>query len=142
MLRALLGVAIALAVAWLALIVALLVTRPSGSRIREAVRLLPDTLRLLRRLATDRSVPRGVRIALWVVAALVASPIDLVPEFLPVIGPIDDVLLVALVLRAVVRRAGAGPIRSHWPGTPDGLAALSTLLRLPLMPEGPLPPSP
>ena len=129
--RTLIGFAIGIAVCWLALIVALLILKPGRGRLVDAIRLLPDTLRLLKRLATDRSLERGIRIRLWLVAALVASPIDFLPEFLPVIGPADDIFFVALVLRSVVRRAGPEAIRRHWPGSPDGLAALWKITRLP-----------
>jgi uncharacterized membrane protein YkvA (DUF1232 family) len=123
--RILVAVAIGLAVAWLVLVVALLVARPRGGLLREAVRLVPDTLRLLKRLATDGSLPRGVRVRLWLLFAYLAIPIDLVPDFIPVLGYADDAILVVLVLRAVVRRAGPEAIRRHWTGTPDGLAALA-----------------
>ena len=133
MMRILIGVGIGLVIAWLALIVTLLIVRPGGGLV-DAVRLLPDTLRLLKRLATDPTLDRGIRIRLWIVAGFVASPIDLIPEFLPLIGPIDDVFFVALALRSVVRRAGPGAIRRHWPGSEDGLAVLWKLTRLPAEP--------
>ena len=60
-----------------------------------------------------------------------AVPIDLVPDFVPVLGYADDAVVVALVLRSVVRRAGAGAVARHWPGTPEGLAALQRATRLP-----------
>jgi uncharacterized membrane protein YkvA (DUF1232 family) len=103
----------------------LLVARPRGASFREAARLLPDTLRLLGNLATDRGAPRGVRIRLWLLFAYLAMPFDLVPDFIPVLGHADDAILAVIVLRSVVRRAGPDAIRRHWPGTPDGLAALA-----------------
>ena len=118
------GVLIGLVTAWLALVVALLVARPRGGLLMETVRLLPDTLRLLKDLAVDRTLPRGVRVRLWLLFAYLAVPFDLIPDFIPVIGYADDAILVALVLRSVVRRAGAEAVRHHWAGTPDGLAAL------------------
>jgi uncharacterized membrane protein YkvA (DUF1232 family) len=122
--RILLGIAIALAASWIALIVALLLGRPRGGLLREAVRLLPDTLRLLKDLAIDPDLPRGVRIRLWLLFAYLAMPFDLVPDFIPVLGYADDAILVALVLRSVVRRAGADAVRRRWSGTPEGLAAV------------------
>jgi uncharacterized membrane protein YkvA (DUF1232 family) len=119
------AVAIGLAAAWLALVVALLVARPRGGVLREAVRLLPDTLRLLKRLATDGTLPRGVRVRLWLLFAYLAVPFDFVPDFIPVLGYADDAILAVLVLRSVVRRAGPEAIRRHWTGTADGLAALA-----------------
>ena len=66
---------------------------------KQALRLLPDLLSLLRRLAADRTLPRGIRVRLVLLLGYLASPIDLVPDFLPVIGYADDVIIVALVLR-------------------------------------------
>lgn len=104
---------------------ALLFARPRGTSLGEALRLLPDTLRLLKNLAADRRVPAGARVRLWLLFAYLAVPFDLIPDFIPVIGYADDAIIAVLVLRSVVRRAGAEAIRRHWPGTADGLAALS-----------------
>jgi uncharacterized membrane protein YkvA (DUF1232 family) len=116
---------------WVALIVALWFVRPDELRIRDALRLLPDLVRLLRRLAGDRTLPRGVRIRLWILLAYLALPFDLVPDFIPVLGYADDAVIVAFALRSVTRRAGAAALDRHWPGTPDGLAAVRSLARLP-----------
>jgi uncharacterized membrane protein YkvA (DUF1232 family) len=62
--------------------------------------------------------------------AYLALPIDLIPDFIPVLGYADDAVIVALVLRSVTRRAGPDALAEHWPGTPDGLAALRRLCRL------------
>jgi uncharacterized membrane protein YkvA (DUF1232 family) len=117
---------------WLVLMAVLWLTRPDELRARELLRLLPDVLRLVRRLAGDRTLPRGVRVRLWLLMAYLAMPIDLVPDFLPVLGHADDAIVVALVLRSVVRRAGGAAIERHWPGTPEGLAALRRASRLPV----------
>ncbi len=122
-------VAAGLALCWLGLLLALAVARPRGRPLRELLRLLPDVLRLASRLARDRSLPRGTRLRLVLLAAYLASPIDLVPDFIPVLGYADDAIVVALVLRGVIRRAGAEAVDRHWPGTPAGLAALHRLLR-------------
>jgi uncharacterized membrane protein YkvA (DUF1232 family) len=127
-----LTIAIGLAATYLVLLGALLVVRPKGNLLGEALRLLPDTLRLLRRLASDRKVPRGARVRLWLLLGYLAIPIDLVPDFVPVLGYADDAIIVSLVLRSVVRRAGASAIRIHWPGTDDGLAAVGRLTGLQL----------
>jgi uncharacterized membrane protein YkvA (DUF1232 family) len=129
--RILIGLAAGLLAAWLALIAVLLVARPKGGVARESVRILPDVLRLIRRLATDRTVPRRTRVLLWLALAYLATPIDLVPDFIPVVGYADDVILVGAVLRAAVRGAGPGAVRRHWPGTPAGLQAVWRLARLP-----------
>ncbi|MDV3128934.1 DUF1232 domain-containing protein [Mycobacterium sp. 21AC1] len=126
----LIGLAIALVVAWVALVTALIVLRPRGPLLREALRILPDVLRLIRRLAADRSLPRGVRIRLALLLAYLALPIDLIPDFIPVLGYADDVIIVIAVLRSVVRRAGLDAVRAHWPGTDDGFAVLIRLAGL------------
>ncbi|MGY1670757.1 DUF1232 domain-containing protein [Geodermatophilus sp. SYSU D00710] len=127
----LVGVAGGLLLCWLALLATLWVARPDALRAAELLRLLPDVVRLVRRLAGDRSLPRGVRVRLWLLLAYLALPVDLVPDVVPVIGFADDALAVALVLRSVVRRAGADAVTRHWPGTEAGLAALRRAIRLP-----------
>jgi len=116
---------------WLALVVVLLLARPKGILLQEALRLLPDTLRLLYRLAADASQPRSVRVRLWLLLAYLALPFDLIPDFIPVLGYADDVIIAILVLRAVVRRAGGGAVSRHWPGSDDGLRALWRVAALP-----------
>jgi uncharacterized membrane protein YkvA (DUF1232 family) len=94
---------------------------PETVTMKDALRLLPDLLRLIRRLAADRTVAVGVRIRLVLLLAYLLSPIDLVPDFIPVIGYADDAVIVALVLRSVIKRAGEDAVRRHWPGNPAGL---------------------
>jgi uncharacterized membrane protein YkvA (DUF1232 family) len=112
------------------LIVALLLVRPKGALLTEAIRILPDLLRLLKRLATDPTLPRGVRVRLGLLMAYLAIPIDLIPDFIPVLGYADDAIIVAAVLRGVVKRAGLDAVRRHWPGTDEGFAALGRLAGL------------
>ncbi|KRE54571.1 YkvA family protein [Phycicoccus sp. Soil748] len=118
-------------VTWLAVVAALLVVRPRGSLLKESVRLLPDLLRLLRDLAADRSQPRGVRVRLALLLGYLALPFDLVPDFLPVIGYADDVVVVVWTLRSVVRVVGLSELRRHWRGTDDGFEALRKVAGLP-----------
>jgi len=127
----LVGVLAGLLLLWALLVAVLWASKPDEVRLRELLRLLPDVLRLVRRLAADGSLPRGVRVRLWLLLAYLALPIDLVPDFIPVLGYADDAIAVALVLRSVVRRAGTEAVTRQWPGTPDGLAALRRLARLP-----------
>jgi uncharacterized membrane protein YkvA (DUF1232 family) len=127
----LVGAGAALLLAWAALVVALVLARPRGALLTEALRLLPDVLRLIRRLAADPDLPRGVRIRLGALLVYLAVPIDLIPDFIPVLGYADDAIIVTAVLRSVVRRAGIGAVRAHWPGTDDGFAALARLTGLP-----------
>ncbi|WP_433074632.1 YkvA family protein [Dactylosporangium sp. CA-052675] len=129
-LRALAGLAIALVVVWLALVVVLLVAKPDKVRLREALRLLPDLLRLLRRLAADPDLPRGVRVRLGLLLVYLAVPVDLIPDFIPVLGYADDAIIVVAVLRSTVRRAGLEAVRAHWSGTDDGFAAVCRLAGL------------
>jgi uncharacterized membrane protein YkvA (DUF1232 family) len=117
-------------VSWLTLLIALLLARPKGPMLAEAMRLMPDLLRLLRRLAADRNLPRGVHARLVLLLVYLALPVDLVPDFVPVVGYADDAIIVAAVLRAVVRRAGIEAVRAHWPGTDSGFAALARLTGL------------
>ncbi len=124
------GIATALLLAWLALVIMLAIVRPRGELLREALRVLPDVLRLVRRLATDKTLPRGIRVRLGLLLAYLAVPIDLIPDFIPVLGYADDAIIVTAVLRAVVRRAGLGAVRAHWPGTDDGFTALTRLTGL------------
>lgn len=126
----LIGVAGALLLAWIALVIVLVMARPRGGLLTEALRLLPDVLRLLRRLAADRTLPRGVRIRLGLLLAYLALPIDLIPDFIPVLGYADDAIITTAVLRSVVRQAGLDTVRTHWPGTPDGFTALTRLAGL------------
>jgi uncharacterized membrane protein YkvA (DUF1232 family) len=122
-----LGVAAGLLLLWLVLVFVLWRTKPEESRVRDALRLLPDLIRLLRRLATDPTLPRSVRIQLIALLAYLAIPIDLVPDFIPVVGYADDAIVTALALRSVVRGAGPDALARHWSGTPEGLATLHRL---------------
>ncbi len=117
---------------WLAMIAALYVVgRRHHDRMSftDVVRLLPDVIRLLHRLAADPTLPRGLRIRLGLVIGYLLMPIDLVPDFIPIVGYADDLIIVAVVLRSVIRSAGAGALDRHWPGTPDGLTALKRIAR-------------
>jgi uncharacterized membrane protein YkvA (DUF1232 family) len=119
-----------LVVLWLAFVAVLALARPDTVTLRQMPRLLPDTIRLVRRLASDRSIPRSARLPVWALLAYLACPIDLVPDFLPIVGYADDAVLTALVLRRLVRHAGHSKVSEQWPGTPEGLTTLRRLLRL------------
>ncbi|MEV0671137.1 DUF1232 domain-containing protein [Mycobacterium sp. NPDC050441] len=128
--NALIGLGAALLLSWLVLVIALLIVRPRGNLLGEALRILPDLLRLIPRLAGDKSLPRGVRVRLALLVVYLALPIDLIPDFIPVLGYADDAIIVAVVLRSVVRHAGLDAVRAHWPGTDDGFDALVRLTGL------------
>ena len=108
---------------WLVLI--LLARRLSPGLARDLAAFLPDCVTTARRLGRDPRVPRRVKIAVICAGLWVLSPIDLIPEFLPVIGPLDDIVVVALVLRYAARRVPPGVLAEAWPGNPDLLRRLT-----------------
>ncbi len=103
---------------------------PDVVSMRHALRMLPDVLRLIRRLAADKTLPRGLRIRLFLLIAYLASPIDIVPDFIPILGYADDVVVIALALRSVAHTAGPQALARHWPGSPEGLAMVKRLAGL------------
>ena len=127
----------ALAIVWLLLVAVFFAARPKDANLKDAFRLLPDTLRLVKRLATDGTIPFRTRLPVWLLLAYLVSPIDIVPDFVPIVGYADDVIITSLVLRHLVRRVDSDKLAEHWPGTPDGLDAVRKLLRIPA--PGPAP---
>lgn len=101
---------------WVVLIL-LARTLPPGLA-RDLARFLPDCVTTARRLRRDPRVPRRAKVAVAIAAVWVLSPIDLIPEFLPVIGPLDDVVVVALVLRYAARSVPREVLMEAWPGNP------------------------
>jgi uncharacterized membrane protein YkvA (DUF1232 family) len=122
------GIILGLVAVWIALIVVLWLIRPRDVRAAELVRLVPDLLRLVRDLIADGAVPRGVRLALVGLLLWLVNPIDLIPEFIPVLGPLDDVIVAVVVLRYVRRRLGADELRRRWRGSETGWALIERLL--------------
>jgi uncharacterized membrane protein YkvA (DUF1232 family) len=82
---------------------------------------VPDCAVLFKRLLRDPRVPRRAKVALALVIPYLASPIDLIPDFIPVLGQLDDALLVAAVFGYVARSAGREVIEELWPGSERGL---------------------
>ena len=124
------GVAAGLVLVWVVMVVALYVAarrEEDPTRLRDMLRLVPDVLRLLRRLAADPDLPRGVRWRLTALVGYLLLPIDLVPDFIPIVGYADDAVVVALGLRWVVRAAGVEALERHWTGTPQGLTVIKRL---------------
>jgi uncharacterized membrane protein YkvA (DUF1232 family) len=119
------GVAVTVVV-YAALVAWLLVT---GRRqdARAVAGFVPDCLVLFRRLVADDRVPRRSKLLLVALIGYLAMPFDLVPDFIPVAGQLDDAIVVALVLRTVLRSAGPDLVREHWPGP---AVSLDALLRL------------
>ncbi|WP_249997484.1 DUF1232 domain-containing protein [Actinoplanes sp. M2I2] len=99
---------------WLVLIV--LARRLPPGLLRDLAAFIPDCVTTVRRLRKDPRVPRRARIAIVIAGLWVASPIDLIPEFLPVIGPLDDIVVVALALRYAARQVPRSVILAAWPG--------------------------
>ena len=121
--RPLIIAAIALVAIW-ALAVLVLLWSGRKTAAKELVVLLPNLVRLFRGLIGDPRVPRGSKALLLVGAVWLVSPIDLIPEFLPGIGGIDDAIVAALILRHVVRRAGDEVVREHWKGDPKTIGLI------------------
>ena len=88
---------------------------------------IPDCLVLVKRLLGDPRVPRRRKLLLVLLIAYLAMPIDLVPDFIPVAGQLDDAIVAALVLRAVLRSSGAALVREHWTGPPRSLELVLSL---------------
>ena len=114
--------ALAVVAALWALLVAALFLLGRRDWARAMARFIPDCIVLFRRLLGDERVPRRHKVLLWALLGYLAMPFDLVPDFIPVAGQLDDAIAVALVLRAVLRGAGPGLVREHWPGPPESLA--------------------
>ena len=113
---------------FLVLVLALII---SGRHVaaKELALLVPNLVLLFKDLLRDPAVPRGPKIALGIGVVWLISPIDLLPEFLPVLGPLDDAVVAALVLRYLVRRAGPDVVRRHWRGDPATLDAILRFAR-------------
>ena len=124
-----LGLALGLiALAWLGLAAVLVV----GGRREEARALagfIPDCLVLVGRLIRDERVPRRRKLLLAALVGYLALPFDLVPDFIPVVGQLDDVLIVALVLRHFLRSGGEQLVREHWSGPERSLRLVLRLAR-------------
>jgi uncharacterized membrane protein YkvA (DUF1232 family) len=86
------------------------------ARARAIAGFIPDCAVLFQRLLRDRRVPLRQKLLLGALVPYLLMPFDLIPDFIPVVGQLDDAILVAFVLRRVVRRAGPQVIEEHWPG--------------------------
>ncbi len=121
-----LAIAAVLVVLWLALVLALLI---AGRRAlaREIASLVPNLTRLFAGLLRDGRVPLRAKIVLGATALYLASPVDLIPDFIPIVGSFDDAIVAAFALRYVLGATPAGVVSEHWRGDP---ATLTRLLRL------------
>jgi uncharacterized membrane protein YkvA (DUF1232 family) len=113
---------------WLLLVVLLWLHRPARDQIGPVMRLGPDLARLAWSVLRDPGTPRSVRAALAFLAIWLASPIDPIPDFLPLIGWLDDVVVAVVVLRWAARRVGEATLERHWRGSPEGWRLVVRLL--------------
>ncbi len=116
------------ALSWVTLVGVLWLHRPSRELVGPAFRLIPDLIRLIRALVADPTTPRSAKLALAGLLGYLLLPLDLIPDFVPVVGSLDDVILTALVLRWVGRRVGTDHLRAHWSGTDAGFELVTRLL--------------
>jgi uncharacterized membrane protein YkvA (DUF1232 family) len=123
----LLGLAITVVVYAAAVVALVALGRRSDARALAGF--MPDCVVLVRRLSRDPRVPRRRKLALVLLAAYLLLPFDLVPDFIPVAGQLDDAILVALVLRALLRGGGEPLVREHWPGPERSLALICRAAR-------------
>ena len=121
------GIVAGLLAVWALLVALLWVLRPRDVALAELVRFVPDLVRLVRSLLADRAVEGRVRVALVLLLAWLVSPIDLIPEFIPVLGPLDDVVIAVIVLRYVRARIGTEELRRRWSGSEAGFGLLIRL---------------
>lgn len=115
----LIALAVGIAVWLLAILILVIVGRKQQAR--ELAAAIPNLLVLFRGLLRDPRVPRGSKIWLVVAVIWIVSPVDLVPEFIPVLGPADDLIVAALVLRHVLKRTDRSLLAEHWRGDPTTL---------------------
>jgi uncharacterized membrane protein YkvA (DUF1232 family) len=117
-------IGIGLAIVIWAVAVIVLIALGRRSQARELARLIPNLLVLFRGLLRDPRVPRSAKLWLGFAVVWIASPIDLVPEFIPIAGPLDDAIVAALVLRHLLRRTDRSVLFEHWRGEPATLEAI------------------
>jgi uncharacterized membrane protein YkvA (DUF1232 family) len=118
-------------VVWVALVAVIWLHRPSRDLALPALRALPDIVRLARRLLADPRTPTRHRVGLVVLIVWLVSPIDLLPEFLPGIGPLDDIVAAAVILGWIGRETGRARLAEHWPGDAASFGLVARMLRLP-----------
>lgn len=112
----------------LAAVVLLMIGRRTIAR--ELVSFLPNVIRLFRGLLGDERVPRSSKVLLLLGAFWLASPIDLIPEFLAGVGALDDAVIAGLILRHVVKRAGSDVVKDHWRGDPKTIGLMLRAARV------------
>jgi len=108
-------------------LIAVLLLLGRGHDARELARFVPDCVVLFKRLLRDPRVPRRAKIAIALLIPYLVMPFDLIPDFIPVIGQIDDAMLAALALAYVAKAAGSGVIEELWPGSERGMRIILAL---------------
>jgi uncharacterized membrane protein YkvA (DUF1232 family) len=124
------GLAMSLVAAVAALLIAAAVARPRGLSTCEVLRVYPGLVRLLASLSRDQRVGRAVRWRLLVALVYHAQPLNLIPDFIPVIGFADNVVVTAWAVRSAIRKAGPAVVLSNWSGSRAGFALVCRLCRL------------
>jgi uncharacterized membrane protein YkvA (DUF1232 family) len=114
---------------WL-LLIAILIVLGRGRDAREVASFVPDCVVLFKRLLRDPRVPFRAKLAVLILIPYLVLPFDLIPDFIPVAGQLDDAILVAIVLAYVTRTAGRSIVEELWPGSERGLRALLSLSRM------------
>jgi uncharacterized membrane protein YkvA (DUF1232 family) len=125
------GLGAAIFATWLALVVVIVALRPPGQSLGDLARVFPDALRLVMALYRDRQLPGSVRWRLRVALVYNLQPINLIPDFIPVIGFADNAIVLIWSLRGTVRAAGADAVGRHWRGSPEGLVLVYRAAGLP-----------
>jgi uncharacterized membrane protein YkvA (DUF1232 family) len=116
----LIGIGTAIATVWLLIVIALIRAKRRNQDPRAPLRLVPDLARLLTRLARDRTIPLRVRARIYLAILYNVQPINLIPDFIPVIGLLDNVVVTAWAIRSTVKHTDDKIIARHWPGTSEG----------------------
>jgi uncharacterized membrane protein YkvA (DUF1232 family) len=98
--------------------------------VTQLLRALPDLVRLIARLVGDPLLPRAAKIALGAAMVYLASPIDLIPDFVPLVGYLDDLLLAALLVDGILNWVDRALVLKYWPGTADSLERLARVARM------------
>jgi uncharacterized membrane protein YkvA (DUF1232 family) len=119
---------IALVASWIVLLALFWALRPRGMPVGQIVGVIPDVLRLIRSIVADRTVPLDVRLVLVGLMAWILSPIDLIPEFIPILGPLDDVVVAVVAMRYVRRRLGVDDLRRRWSGSAEGFTLVLRII--------------
>ena len=122
-----LSILLSLLFIWIVLVVILLIRKPETQTLKESLQLLPDIFRLVRSLSKDPALARRTRVRIALALLYLASPIDLIPDFIPILGYADDAIILGLILRSIVRQIGKEALLAHWEGSAEGLKIVRLL---------------